>query len=83
MSDEFIDHAGGSMRGSGAAHVAPTLTDEDRELMHRIASERYAVEVVWALRDAVAGASHWRIEARALLARIDAGDLPEPPRPWR
>jgi hypothetical protein len=60
-----------------------TLTDEDHELIHRIASERYAVELRWALQDAVNGASHWRIEGRALLARIDAGDLPEPPRPWR
>jgi hypothetical protein len=82
-SDEFIDHAAGPMRVSGAAHVAPTLTDADRETIHRIASERYAVELRWALQDAVNGASHWRIEARALLARIDEGELPEPPRPWR
>jgi hypothetical protein len=80
---EVIDHAGGPMRVSGAAHVAPTLSDEDRETMHRITAERYAVELHWALRDAVNGASHWRTEARALLALIDAGELPEPPRPWR
>jgi hypothetical protein len=78
---EVIDHAGGSMRVSGAAHVA--LTDADLELIHRVGAERYAVELLWCLRDAVNGASHWRIEARQLLARIDAGDLPEPPRPWR
>jgi hypothetical protein len=80
---EVIDHAGGSMRVSGAAHVAPTDRDGELELMHRVAAERYAVELRWALQDAVAGASHWRIEARALLALIDAGIVPEPPRPWR
>jgi hypothetical protein len=60
-----------------------SISDADLETMHRVASERYAVELRWALQDAVAGKSHWRTEARALLARIDAGDLPEPPRPWR
>jgi hypothetical protein len=79
---EFIDHAGGSMRVS-AAHVAPTLSDADRETIHRIASERYAVELRWALQDAVNGASHWRPNAQALLRLIDAGELPQPPRPWR
>jgi hypothetical protein len=59
-----------------------TLTDEDIELMHRVGAERYAVELRWALQDAVNGASHWRTEARALLALIDAGIVPEPPRPW-
>jgi hypothetical protein len=79
---EFIDHAGGSMRVAGAAHIAPTDRDGELETMHRVCAERYAVELRWALQDAVAGASHWRTEARALLARIDAGELPEPPRPW-
>jgi hypothetical protein len=60
-----------------------SITDEDRETIHRVASERYAVELRWALQDAVNGASHWRTEARALLALIDAGIVPEPPRPWR
>jgi hypothetical protein len=80
---EFIDHAGGPMRVSGAAHVAPTLSDEDLETIHRVASERYAVELRWALQDAVNGASHWRPNGAALLRLIDEGDLPEPPRPWR
>jgi hypothetical protein len=80
---EFIDHAGGSMRVSGAAHIAPTLSDEDLETLHRVCAERYAVELLWCLKDAVAGASHWRPNAQALLALIDAGTLPEPPRPWR
>jgi hypothetical protein len=60
-----------------------TISDADLELMHRVCAEKYAVELLWALRDAVAGASHWRTEARALLARIEDGELPEPPRPWR
>jgi hypothetical protein len=59
------------------------MTDEEIETVHRVAAERYAVELRWALKDAVAGAAHWRTDARALLARIDAGTLPEPPRPWR
>jgi hypothetical protein len=59
-----------------------SISDADLETMHRVASERYAVELRWALQDAVNGASHWRTEARALLALIDAGTLPEPPRPW-
>jgi hypothetical protein len=60
-----------------------TLSDADLETMHRVGAERYAVELLWCLKDAVEGVPHWRSEARALLRRIDAGDLPEPPRPWR
>jgi hypothetical protein len=59
-----------------------TLTDEEIETVHRVCAERYAVELLWCLRDAIAGASHWRPNAQALLRAIDAGDLPEPPRPW-
>jgi hypothetical protein len=60
-----------------------SISDADLELMHRVCAERYAVELLWALRDAVAGASHWRPNAQALIDTIDAGALPEPPRPWR
>jgi hypothetical protein len=60
-----------------------TNTDADIETLHRVCAERYAVELLWCLRDAVAGASHWRPNAVALLALIDTGELPEPPRPWR
>jgi hypothetical protein len=80
---EFIDHAGGSMRVAGAAHIAPTLSDEELETIHRVCAERYAVELLWALRDAVNGAAHWRPNGQALLDTIAAGTLPEPPRPWR
>ena len=54
----------------------------DRELdittLRRITAERRAEELVRALRNAVAGASHWRFEAMQLLNLIDAGVLPEP-----
>ena len=54
----------------------------DRELdittLRRITAESRAEELVRALRNAVAGASHWRFEATRLLNLIDAGVLPEP-----
>jgi hypothetical protein len=39
-------------------------------------AEMRALELLEALRNAVAGASHWRMEAQALLDRIEAGVLP-------
>jgi hypothetical protein len=60
-----------------------TDTDEAIETIHRVCAERYAVELLWALRDALAGASHWRPTAQALIDTIDSGIVPEPPRPWR
>ena len=52
--------------------------DPDITALRRITAERRAEEVVRALRNAVAGASHWRLEATRLLELIDAGVLPEP-----
>ena len=46
--------------------------------VRRFAAERRAEELVRALRNAVTGASHWRLEATRLLELIDAGVLPEP-----
>jgi hypothetical protein len=60
--------------------MSETLTDADRDTIHRIAAERYATQLLWALQDAVAGASHWRPRAQDLLRKVDLGDLPEPRR---
>ena len=56
------------------------LSDRDPNIsiLFRITAERRAEELVSALRNAVAGASHWRVEATRLLELIDAGILPEP-----
>jgi hypothetical protein len=53
--------------------------DPDITVLRRITAERRAEELVCALRNAVAGAPHWRLEATRLLELIDAGILPEPP----
>ena len=42
-----------------------------------ICAEMRATELVHALRHAVSGTAHWRVEARELLLRIDSGVLPE------
>jgi hypothetical protein len=54
------------------------LPIDDREMLQiaRIVTEMRAEELRHALRDAVAGASHWRIHARQLLREIDNGVLP-------
>ena len=41
-----------------------------------IVAELRAQELVRALRHAVSGASHWRIEAEKLLALVDGGVMP-------
>ena len=43
-----------------------------------IVTELRAEELVRALRNAVAGAPHWRVEAQAVLDRIEWGIPPEP-----
>ena len=50
----------------------------DITTLRRITAERRAEELVRALRNAVAGASHWRLEATRLLELIDNGVLPAP-----
>ena len=52
--------------------------DPDITTLRRITVERRAEDLVRALRNAVAGAPHWRWEATRLLELIDAGILPEP-----
>ena len=44
----------------------------------RIVTELRAQELVRALKNAVNGAPHWRIEAQAVLDRIEWGVPPEP-----
>ena len=46
----------------------------DVATLRRIVAERRAVQLVRALRNAVAGAPHWRWEATRLLEMID-GDI--------
>ena len=46
--------------------------------LRRVTAERRAEELVRALRNAVTGASHWRLEATRLLELIDDEVLPEP-----
>jgi hypothetical protein len=52
--------------------------DTDIEVLRRIAAEQRAGELAQALRNAVAGAPHWRFEAAQLLELIDRGVIPEP-----
>lgn len=46
--------------------------------LQEIVAEQYAWELLEALKSAVAGASHWRVEAQQLLRRIANNELPEP-----
>jgi hypothetical protein len=44
----------------------------------RIVTEMHAQALARALQNAVAGAPHWRLEAQAVLDRIEWGVPPEP-----
>jgi hypothetical protein len=48
------------------------------DVLCRITAEQRAAELVRALRNAVSGAPHWRLEAMRLLELIDNGVLPGP-----
>jgi hypothetical protein len=48
----------------------------EQEMFRAIITEMHAAELAAALRHAVAGASHWRLEAQQVLADIDNGVLP-------
>jgi hypothetical protein len=46
------------------------------ERVRVVAAEMRASQLVLALTNAVAGAPHWRMEAQALLDKVEAGVLP-------
>ena len=48
----------------------------EQETVRAVVAEMRAADLVTTLRHAVAGESHWRLEAKALLADIDNGVLP-------
>lgn len=54
---------------------------DDYTRISAIVAELRSAELVLALRHAVGGTSHWRIEAQNLLALIDAGVIPHPHEP--
>jgi hypothetical protein len=61
------------------------MTDEHTETTERtriseIACEMRSKQLLETLKDAVAGAPHWRHAAQDLLRAIAAGEPPEPPR---
>jgi L-ascorbate metabolism protein UlaG (beta-lactamase superfamily) len=66
---ECIDHA------AGRTHM-PGVSDQ----LYVVMAEQYAVELLEALKAAVAGAAHWRPEAQSLLRLIAECRLPEEPR---
>jgi hypothetical protein len=47
----------------------------EQEMVRAVVAEMRAADLVTTLRHAVAGASHWRLEAQQLLADIDDGVL--------
>jgi hypothetical protein len=47
----------------------------EAEMVRAVVTEMRAADLAQALRHAVAGASHWRLEAAALLADINNGVL--------
>jgi hypothetical protein len=49
------------------------MTDQER--VRAVMTEMRAADLAQALRHAVAGDAHWRLEAKALLADIDNGVL--------
>ncbi|HEY6254504.1 MAG TPA: hypothetical protein VIY51_01800 [Xanthobacteraceae bacterium] len=69
--DDPLDRA---MRVSGSLHQL----GEAHERLQEITAETMAWELVLALQAAVDGAAHWRIDAKALLDKIDECQLPEP-----
>jgi hypothetical protein len=46
------------------------------ERVRVVVAEMRALELLEALRNAVAGAPHWRLEAQTLLDKIEGGVLP-------
>jgi hypothetical protein len=70
---ECIDHAAGRTRVPGASH-------KPSDQLYEVIAEQYAVELLEALKAAVAGVAHWRMDAQDLLRKIANGDLPEEPR---
>jgi hypothetical protein len=59
----------------GRTHV-PGASDQ----LYVVMAEQYAVELLEALKAAVAGVAHWRVDAQDLLRRIANCELPEEPR---
>jgi hypothetical protein len=49
---------------------------DDNERVRVVAAEMRAAQLVLALTNAVTGAPHWRMEAQALLDKIEGGVLP-------
>jgi hypothetical protein len=47
----------------------------EQEMVRTVVTEMRAADLAQALRHAVAGDAHWRLEAEALLADIDNGVL--------
>jgi hypothetical protein len=76
---DHIDHAAGQMRVPGAAHQPEVVRHVPSDRLQEVVAEAWAWELLEALKCAVAGSSHWRVEAQALLRRIANCELPEPP----
>jgi hypothetical protein len=62
----------------GAMRVASGMAVEEltRERMVEITAEMRAMELVAALRNTIAGTSHWRLEAQNLLVLVENGIPP-------
>jgi hypothetical protein len=48
--------------------------------LYEIIAEHHAVPLLEALKAAVAGAPHWRVDAQKLLRAINAFEIQEPPK---
>ena len=57
------------------------MTNTDEERVRAVAAELRAMELYRALRNAVNGTPHWRLEAQNLLALVHYGVLPPRPVP--
>ena len=54
------------------------MTNSEYTRVTIMVAEMRALELVVALRHAVSGASHWKLEAENLLTLIDSGVPPKP-----
>ena len=72
---QYLHVADGPMRVTGDGYVE----EVDPARVSEIVAEMRALELLRALRNAVNGAPHWRLEATNLLILVDGGVPPRSP----
>jgi hypothetical protein len=75
----MIEQTNGPTGLPGAAHQPEVVRHVPSDRLQEVVAEAWAWELVEALKAAVAGSSHWRVDAQALLRKIGDCEMPSPP----